>query len=208
MAFRVPPPEFFFRQFCLWLTLVLMGLIGSSWYLDREKSKTSDSPKGAPVPVFHLLESTGKSFSSVQLTGRVWVANFIFTRCQGPCPLLSQQMARLQKTFADAEDFRLVSFSVDPAFDTPSVLRSYGARFGADPKRWFFLWGEPPTMHEVVVNGFRIAVDGSSPPHPANQLIHSVRLVLVDRDGIQRGSYDGTNDEEVERLERDLRALL
>jgi protein SCO1/2 len=208
MAFRVPTPEFLFRQFTLWLLLGLTGLIGTTWYLNREIGGTSVPAKGAAVPLFRLLERNGETVSSFDLVGRVWVANFIFTRCSGPCPLLSQHMARLQNLFSDAEDFRLVSFSVDPAFDTPSILRAYGDRYGADPGRWFFLSGDSATVHDVVVNGFRIAVEGSDPPHPSNQLLHSVRLVLVDRDGSQRGHYDGTREADVRRLEQDIRSLL
>src|SRR5438128_1905815 len=90
---------------------------------------------------FTLTDRTGKVVSRSHLDGYVWVASFIFTRCSGPCPAVTASMAKLQKEFADKEDFMLVTFSVDPEHDTPEVLKRYADSFRADPKCWLFLTG-------------------------------------------------------------------
>src|ERR1700683_3737016 len=91
---------------------------------------------------FSLTDQSGHPFSDKDLRGKVWVASFIFTRCAGPCARVSANMARLQKEMAGKEVLMLVSFSVDPDYDTPAVLQRYAAHFGADPSGWKFLTGK------------------------------------------------------------------
>jgi cytochrome oxidase Cu insertion factor (SCO1/SenC/PrrC family) len=208
MGIRLPKADLLFRQFNLWLVLVIVGLIGLRLFLDRDRQAVVLPAASGRAPAFHLTERSGRTVALEDLRRSVWVADFIFTRCKGPCPFLSQQMARLQARFSESPNFRLVSFSVDPVFDTPSVLRTYAERFRADPDRWFFLTGDPGAVHDIVVRGFRVSVEGSERPNPSDQLLHSVRLVLVDRDGNRRGEYDGLNPKDMKRLDRDVRALL
>jgi protein SCO1/2 len=161
------------------------------------------------VPGFSLLDQRGERFEGGSLRGRVWVADFVFTRCAGACPLLSARMARLQQHLAgDASgaDVRLVSFSVDPEHDRPPVLAGYASRLGADPGRWVFLTGGRAELWELSSAGFKLPV-GEAPGDPDEPLFHSQKLVLVDRSGRIRGYYDALEDEGFEALERDLRRL-
>ena len=80
-----------------------------------------------------MTERTGKAVSRADLSGKVWVASFVFTRCAGPCPLVTSTMARLQHDLAGQEGVFLVTFTVDPDNDTPEVLRQYAADFGPTP---------------------------------------------------------------------------
>ncbi|MBL0059626.1 MAG: SCO family protein [Elusimicrobia bacterium] len=208
MGIRLPKADLLFRQFNLWLVLGLAGLIGLRLFLDRDGPNVLLPTAGLSAPAFRLTERSGGTVALEDLRGSVWVADFIFTRCKGPCPFLSQQMARLQTRFAKAPNFRLVSFSVDPVFDTPAVLRTYAERFRADPERWFFLTGDAAAVHDIVVQGFRVAVEGAERPKSSDPLLHSVRLVLVDREGRLRGGYDGTKSKDMKRLDRDIRVLL
>ena len=104
-------------------------------------------PKPLPVlgqvPNFQLTAQDGQPFDSRSLAGHIWVADFIYTTCHGPCPMMSSTMHRIQaQTSSDMPDVRLVSFTVDPAHDTPPVLAEYATHFKAEPGRWFFLTGE------------------------------------------------------------------
>ena len=84
------------------------------------------------APPFHLTAQNGQRFDSKSLEGHVWVADFFFTSCPGPCPLMSKKLGELQRQTSDLPDLKIVSFTVDPATDTPAVLTAYGKHFNAD----------------------------------------------------------------------------
>lgn len=158
------------------------------------------------MPDFSLTERSGKTVSKTDLLGKVWVADFVFTRCSGPCPELSARFQRLQMIFQDQPDFRLVTFSLDPLVDTPSVLFDYAKRFHADQDRWWFLTADKEsTMHDLVKWGFFQTV---IPASKGQDLIHSEYLVLVDRKGNIRGAYLGSDLENQPQLVADVRKLL
>src|SRR4051812_12153766 len=140
----------------------------------------SSAPKFAPLypaPTFKLLDQTGGNFGSDDLHGRVWIADFIFTHCAGPCPLMTAKMADVQKALT-SPDVKLVSFSVDPDRDTPPVLKEYAQRFGADDARWKFLTGSKQQMTEVA-QGMKVAAKDD----PDGGVTHSTLFLLVDRNG-------------------------
>ncbi|MCP5110283.1 MAG: SCO family protein [bacterium] len=151
-------------------------------------------PRLSSVPEFTLVSQVGEPFdSAVELTGKVWVANFIFTTCVGPCPRMSSRMRRIQARVEDLPDVRLVSFTVDPETDTPEALAEYASKFQAKEGVWHFLTGETETLHQLNRHAFLLGdVDGS--------LTHSTRFVLVDRQGGVRGYYMSADSEDMERL--------
>jgi cytochrome oxidase Cu insertion factor (SCO1/SenC/PrrC family) len=157
-------------------------------------------PSYGIVPDFVLTDQTGREFrSSERLNGKVWVANFIFTNCAGPCPRMSGQIRQLRDAIKSS-DVRFVSFTIDPARDTPQVLAAYGERFGADPGRWHFLTGPQSELHRLCRNAFLLGdVDG--------RLEHSTRFVLVDRHSRIRGFYDTSDQESVRTLIKNLAEL-
>ncbi len=160
------------------------------------------------VPRFSLLDSRGARITRDDLAGRFWIADFIFTRCTGVCPTLTARMASLTRSLADVPQVRYVSFSVDPSFDTPEVLGRYAAQNAGEG--WIFLTGGTDEIYRLVGQGFRLNVASGGPPETASgELVtHSDRFVIVDPDLNIRGYYHGTDEAEVDRLERDLRALI
>lgn len=161
-------------------------------------------PDYSAVPDFNLTERSGRQFTRQDLDGQVWVADFIFTRCAGICPVMSANMRKLQDKLP--KEIRLISFSVDPYNDTPEVLREYANRYGADPERWLFLTGDPKTIQDLSVGGFKLALDPTGGTE-AEPITHSSRFVLVDQAGHIRGYY-GTEDADVlDRLAADARKL-
>lgn len=159
-------------------------------------------PSYGVVPDFVLTDQSGGAFDSRrQLDGKVWVANFIFTNCAGPCPRMSSQFRKLKSEVPDTPDFRLVSFTIDPARDTPETLAAYAKRFGADGTRWALLTGSAPDLEKLSLDTFHLArIDGS--------LEHGTRFVLVDRKSRIRGYYDSTDQEKLRELVRDIERLL
>ncbi len=194
------------------LVLVLVGAaVAGAWSILGGARRTAPAVFGQ-VPAFSLVERSGKPLSSRDLLGRPWVADFIFTRCQGICPVLSGRMADLLGRLEDQgiTDTIAVSFSVDPEHDDPATLRAYAKRFGADPERWLFLTGDLAHVEDLVRHGFRLSMAAlpeeqrRTAPEP---ITHSDRFVLVDDQLRIRGYYHGSDDEGLAQLERDLAAI-
>jgi protein SCO1/2 len=158
-------------------------------------------PVFGEVPPFQLISETGQAFDSHLLDGHVWVADFFYTTCDGPCPMMSSKMRMIQnQTAAEMPDVRLVSFTVDPEHDTPPVMAEYARHFKQDPSRWTFLTGEPSRLNEVALRSFKLnPVDGS--------MGHSTRFTLVDRNGRIRGYYISGDDGFMPKLMHDIRLL-
>jgi protein SCO1/2 len=162
-------------------------------------------PSYGRVPNFELVNQDAQPFGSQQLAGKIWIADFIFTTCRGPCPIISTRMSELQKPL-EKSDVHLVSFSVDPETDTPPVLRAYADKLRKEPFRWDFLTGSKDAIASISRNGFKLGISegeeaGSGP-------VHSTRFVLVDRRGTIRGYYDALAPDGVTTLLADTNHLL
>ncbi len=158
-------------------------------------------PAYGVVPNFTLTMQTGVPFRATSLDGKVWVADFFFTHCTGPCPMMSSRFRRIDKTFSGRSDFKLVSLTVDPQRDTIPAIADYARMFNAEPDRWFFLTGPMSELNRLCRNVFLLGnVDG--------KLDHSTRFVLVDRKRQIRGFYISGDSESMQQLVRDIQVLL
>jgi protein SCO1 len=166
-----------------------------------ERFKTKPLAEYNTINEFSLIDTSGDVFSSNILDNNVTIVNFFFTSCQGPCPLLTANMANIEKYFRSHENVRLVSITVDPLTDTPQVLKEYANKFGADETKWHFLTGELEDIKDIAVNSFKVAVT-----EDAN--IHSTKIILLDKKGVIRGYYTGIDAKEVANLKKDVRQLL
>jgi len=162
------------------------------------------------LPAFSFTRQDGQPFGLKQLEGRPWVANFIFTRCPTICPVFTRKMAGVQQQTAELDGLVLVSFSVDPKYDTPERLTAYAAKHGADPARWSFLTGEYEQLKDTIVGGFKIAMgrEEGGDENDIARIFHGSHFVLVDRTGEIRGYYNSEHDDDVERLVRDAARLV
>jgi len=150
------------------------------------------------VPEFQLTDQDGKDFKGTSLAGRVWVADFVFTTCQGPCPRMSSHMRQIQD--ATDKSVQLVSFSVDPENDTPPALAAYAKGFGADLSRWHFLTGEKSVLNSLGKDTFKLQSVGEG-------VDHSTRFVLVDAKGRIRRYYGLADSGVVSKIAKDAAAL-
>src|SRR2546425_3255620 len=143
------------------IPLITLGLLLWLRQVEVNALRQRAVPSYGMVPPFQLVNQNGQPFGSAQLNGKIWIADFIFTSCRGPCPLISTRMSELQKPL-EKTDVHLVSFTVDPAKDTPEILRGYAEKLHAESGRWDFLTGPPSTIYNLSRNGFKLAVsDGS-----------------------------------------------
>ena len=153
------------------------------------------------VGPFDLVSQAGARVSRESLLGRPWVASFLFTRCTGPCPMVRSTLKKVERRLEGSEA-RIVTFSVDPSWDTPEVLRAYAEAIQADPKRWLFLTGEKAGIYDLLTKSFFSAAEqapvGQAPV--GEQVSHSTRLVAVDKKGRVRGFYHGESDDQIDLL--------
>lgn len=188
-------------------TIVLFAYRSFKHSEDRSFVKLPDY---AAVPDFSFTERTGRKITNQDLKGKVWVADFIFTKCPGPCPLMSAKFEELQQMINRAKAVKLVSFSVDPVTDTPAVLTEYANRMGAQGDQWLFLTGDPDAMRNTVVKGFLLPLELNSGADVATsgKYAHSTKFVLVDPAGRIRGYYDGLQPDILPKLLRDVGYLM
>ncbi|MGL6074934.1 MAG: SCO family protein [Fimbriiglobus sp.] len=214
------PPRIFRLRKALAPVLLLLAIVGliSAIFLPVppifRKTPKPQEALSKPLPEFRLTERSGKTVTKEDLKGKVWVAAFVFTRCNGPCPSVSATMARLQKELNLAGDdrLRLVTFTVDPNRDGLADLKKYADNFAAHPDRWLFLTSEEAEIHRLMKTGFMMAVERSPNPMPieGQEFDHSTFLVVVDAEGNIRGHFDGyqgPNDENGERFQERFAAL-
>jgi len=150
---------------------------------------------------FSLVDSQNNEFTAEKLKEKVWIADFIFTSCQGPCPLMTQKLARLHKDFKDRDDLAIVTVTVDPETDTPEVLQSYADKYEADINKWHFLTGERENIRKLMMDELKLGF-------AENIMFHSDRIVLIDKKFNVRGYYSGSEKDGVKKLKRDLSLLL
>ncbi len=140
----------------------------------------SIAPRTPTLKSFDLTDQDGKPFSSRSLKGDPWVGCFFFTQCPSVCWRMNQSLAKWQADHSQSA-FKFVSITCDPQTDTPAALKLYADHFKADPRRWIFLTGDMPYISKVGRDFFRLAVERGT---------HSSRVVVFDRKGEIRGSFD------------------
>lgn len=206
------------KAFSFWIAVLFLVMGASLIAIAIKRADRGESGSDAPLAVaqqstghedltvdasaqpieFDLINQDGEPFSSRQLEGKIWVGSVFFTTCPSTCRAQNQQVARLQKEFAD-QGVEFVSITCDPQRDTPKVLTEYGSMFNAQPGVWHFLTGEFEDIQRIGNDGFGIVVAPQT---------HSDRLVLFDREGRKRGSYRSTNANDFQQMQIDLRELL
>ena len=182
--------------------LAMVSVIGAGLWRRHDSAAEEDLPVLGEVPAFSLLDQDGHTVRPQTLKGKPWLATFVFTRCAGPCPVITGKMAAFQRSIK-APNLEFVSFSVDPAYDTPAVLKEYAAKFGADETRWHFLTGEKDAVMATARRMFITAL----PATKDQPIIHSEKFILVDAAGKIRGYYDNNDAQEMAQLPTDAQRL-
>jgi protein SCO1/2 len=136
---------------------------------------------------------------------KIYVADFFFTSCRTICPIMKTQMLRVYEATADYPDVRILSHTIDPEFDTVELLHNFGERLGVTSDRWHFVTGDKETIYHLAQTSyFSAALEDKSEP---DGFIHSGAFLLIDKQRRIRGKYDGTREEDVNRLIKDIARL-
>ncbi|MBK6609553.1 MAG: SCO family protein [Sphingobacteriales bacterium] len=157
------------------------------------------------IPPFNFIAHTNKPFTRESIRNKIVVADFFFANCPGPCPKMAHQFKRIQTEYLNDPDILLVSHTVDPDRDTIEALNNYANRFEADSSKWLFVTGEKKALYDFYRYGYFVtATPGDGGEH---DFIHTEKFVLVDKQGVIRGFYNGTDEAEVNRLMYDIKVL-
>ena len=159
------------------------------------------------IPNYKFQTQSGDSLELDSLHGNIYVADFFFATCPGICPKLSNSLERVQQAFVREGNFKIVSFSVDPAKDSVPALRKYAAYHNAIPGKWYFLRGSKEDIFGLASKGFSLTAKDDEDGGP-EAFIHSEKLVLVDQSGNIRGYYSGVDSNRVNQLLGDIVLLL
>ncbi|MEM6455013.1 MAG: SCO family protein [Acidobacteriota bacterium] len=207
-----PTIRWFGVEGALWGVLVAAIVLLLALAALRALDRTAPPPALGAVPPFAFVDQNGETITRETVRGRPWLASFVFTRCIGVCPRMTERMRALADDLPPDGQVALLSFGVDPAHDTPEVLRDYAARHGADQgwlaEHWHFLYGPAAEMEKLSRDGFNLAVTRDPTLSPGDAIVHSSRFMLIDGGGQIRGYYDSFSDEALEQLTRDLRAVM
>lgn len=179
---------------------ILVSSLVFAVFVSSCTNRANRLPDYGAVPPFTMTDSQGRTFSSSELAGKVWIVDFIYTRCPGPCPLMTAHMHRVQQQVARDPDVELVSISVDPDHDSPAVLNQYAHHFGGPSKDWVFLTGSPSTIHLLAYQTFHVG-------DVINKMDHSTRFMLVDKRGHVRGYYSTFDANGIPTMLKDVAAL-
>ncbi|HVT59089.1 MAG TPA: SCO family protein [Thermoanaerobaculia bacterium] len=198
----------------LWGVLVAaLATVAAVALVNRLACRRAASPTPPPLlghlPDFTLTNRDGRTIRLRDLAGAPWVADFVFTRCQSSCPLMTARLAILDRALTRPRGLRLVSFTVDPDHDTAPVLAGYAVSFAASP-RWLFLTGSARELYALSRQGFKLGIElpgGAVASGAAGTIVHSTRFILVDGRSNIRRYYEALDPTTRSRLAADLTAL-
>ncbi len=174
------------------LIFSLLGLMYLLSLVEYGRARQKALPVIDQVADFTLTNQNGNATSLADLSNHVWIADIIFTRCAGSCPIMSTQMKSLQDALPSTSQAKLVTLTTDPDYDTPSILKRYGERYGADFQRWTFLTGAKGELAGLATGSLKLGSTSVPPPDRTNSVdlfVHSTIFVVVDKQARLRGSF-------------------
>ncbi len=193
--------------------MLLTGVVlaGALYLINQRRQTLHRPPVFFTIPEFALTNQNSQRVTLADLRGHVWVADIIFTRCAGPCPLMTQRLSEIQAALPSDQAVKLVTLTTDAEYDTPAVLKKYGERYGAQFNRWWFLTGDPHAIANLAIDGFKFVAAKKQPEErttPADLFVHSTYFVVVDQKGRARGVFEYNEPNMKKRLLQTIHALL
>lgn len=167
------------------------------------------------IPNIKLVNQLGDSVGLHDIKNKVIVADFFFTRCPNICPAMTKNMAKLQQSFShynegrkviDSSIVNFVSFSIDPERDSVAALKKYADRYKVNPDNWWLLTGPKKMIYDFAINEIKVPAEDGGVVDSA--FIHTSRFVLLDKNYVVRGYYNGTDTLELSKLAQDIGLLM
>ena len=161
----------------------------------------------AKIPDFEYLTQDSTILSRKGLNGKILIADFFFTSCSTICPLMTKNMKYVDSALRNySKHLALLSFTINPDYDTPKVLKRYRKKYAISSKNWFFLRGNEKQTHQLGIENFKVFATRDE--NVSDGFAHSGAFTIVDKEGFVRGVYLGTDKKEVDKLIKDVKLLL
>ncbi len=157
------------------------------------------------IPAFKFVNQYGDSISNKNFEGKIYVADFFFTSCPSICPMMQRNMLNIYNAYKDTADVRILSFTIDPKYDSVKVLKKYADKLGISGNMWWLVQGKKDETYSLAEKNYLVAVRKDSTV--AGGYVHQGYFVLVDKKSRIRGAYDGTNITQVNQLIDDIKTL-
>ena len=155
------------------------------------------------IPAFKFVNQYADTISNKSLDGKIYVADFFFTTCPSICPVMHRNMLNVYKEFKADDNFRIISHTIDPKYDTVPVLKKYADKMGISGNTWWLLHGTKEETYQIAKN-YLVSVQEKN---PQGEYIHDGYFILVDKQKRLRGTYDGTDPAQVTKLIADIKTL-
>ena len=155
------------------------------------------------IPAIAYINQYGDSIKSKNLDGNIYVADFFFTTCPSICPVMQRNMLNVYNAFKDSTGFKIVSYTIDPQHDSVPVLKKYADKLGISGNTWWLLQGSKNETY-TLAKSYLVSVQEKN---PAGEYIHDGYFILIDKQKRIRGTYEGTDPKEVEKLIADIKIL-
>lgn len=172
-------------------------LVDSTLQYSKQKQRIGD---------FALVNQNNEIITQEYYQDKIYVADFFFTTCQSICPIMTSNMVDIQRELKNDTIVKLISHSVIPAYDTPEVLKEYAIKQGVDDSRWNLVTGTQEQIFTLARKHY-LAVEDIPGTEDDLDMVHTENFMLIDKKGYIRGYYDGTNDDEIEKLLTDIEIL-
>lgn len=156
------------------------------------------------IPAFKFVNQYGDTITDKSLDGKIYVADFFFTSCPNICPVMHRNMLNVYNEFKSHDDFRILSHTIDPKYDTVPVLKKYADKLNVSGNTWWFLLGAKNDTYQIA-KSYLVSVQEKN---PAGQYVHDGYFILIDKQKRIRGTYTGTDPEEVKKMTGDIKTLM
>ena len=173
------------------------------WFASTDKEYSS----AHTIAHFELNNQQGATITNKNVGGKIYVANFFFTKCSGICPKMNNNLKKIADAFLTNPDVLILSHSVMPEADSVSSLAAYGEREGIDVKKWWLLTGDKNEIYTLARQSY-FADEELGYSRNSNDFLHTENAVLVDRKGRIRGVYNATLTLEIDKLLEHINLLL
>lgn len=174
-------------------------------YLGRKEVNGSDTIYHT-IDTYKFVDQDSNFITPATFEGKIYVSDFFFTSCPTICPIMKTQMLRVYEQIENNPDVLLLSHSIDPEYDTVALLKDYAERLGVKSEKWHFVTGNKDEIYRIGQTSYMVtALEDSSEP---GGFIHSGAFILVDKEKRVRGLYDGTKEDQVDILIKDIDRLL
>ena len=158
------------------------------------------------IKPFQFVDQDSAVITNNTFTGKIYVADFFFTSCRTICPIMKTQMLRIYEQVKEDPEILILSHTIDPEYDTVGLLHDFAKRLDVKSEKWHFATGQPKDyVFDLAQKSYLLtAMEDKSEP---DGFIHSGAFLLIDKQGRIRGKYDGTKEEDVNRLLDDIKRL-